>query len=188
MWKYKIANFLLFISIGFSSVAQQKEMKAIGQLYKQYNKDLENLDSYEIKLNTAGSFPTMTIFTNHEDKLLIKIEDKYEMGMEAAEYYYKNDSIQFIFYKSDRILNHWAADTVKYKKEELRFYFDKQQIIKAYTKDFVGIEGKNKAIKMADLPNKIVDLQKDKRWMEFNRKQRKYQHLYQTLEYAFDIK
>lgn len=188
MWEYKIAHFLLFISIGFSTVAQQKEMNAIRQLYSQYNKELKNLDNYEIKLNTAGSFPIMTIYTNHKGRLLIKTEDKYEMGMEAAEYYYKNDSIQFIFYQSDRILNHWAADTVKYKQEELRFYFNKQQVIKAYAKELWGIEGKNDSIKMANLPNKNVDLQKDKRWMEFNRKQRKYLHLYQNLEHAFDMK
>lgn len=154
--KISILVFLMLNSI-ISFAQNEARIIQIRELYKNYTENLSNMDSYEIKLNTAGSFPFLTIYTDFADKLMIRTEDADEFGSESTEYYFLDDSIQFIFSKSERLLTHWGADTVRYEMLELRFYFENGQVIKTLKKHFSGIEGENNNSDFNAAPNNAID-------------------------------
>lgn len=158
--KVLLITILGFVTLnGFGQT--DSRINAVRELYKDYNETISKMDSYEIKYNTAGSYPSLTIFTDFSGKVVIKTADNDEFGSEYSEYYYKNDTIQFIFYKAERLLDHWGADTVRFKKLELRFYFDNGQIIKTLKKDYVGIEGKDDKVDLASIKNVETDCNSD---------------------------
>ena len=178
--------FLIFVLI--DGVCQtESRINEIKLLYKNYNETIDNMDSYEIKYNTAGSYPSCTIFTDYSEKLLIKSVDAYEFGSEYVEYYVKNDTVQFVFFRSERLLDHWSADTVRFRKLELRFYLDKGQVIKALKKDFIGIEGKNDNVDMSSIRNTEIDYKFDfdSNWIDLEYKCKNTIELYWKLRDIF---
>ena len=165
----------------------ETKIKQIRELYKDYNENLSNMDTYEIKLNTAGSYPSLVIHTDSGDKVMIKTGDASEFGSSSAEYYYLKDTIQFIFSKSERLLTHWGADTVRYEMLELRFYFENGQVIKTLKKQFKGIEGHDDKIGFSQMPNKTINYKKDfdANWNYYDEKIADLIKLYANLERIF---
>lgn len=175
---------LFFIAIilmsfnGFSQV--DGRINEIRSLYKDYNDNISQMDSYEIRFNTTGSHPSINIYSDFSGKLLIKTSDEDEFGCSSSEYYYKNDVIQFVFHKSDRLITHWGAETVKFKKMELRFYFDNGRVIKTFKKDFVGVEGKDDNVDLGPIQNVEIDHKTDgdANWLYFRKKTNSLLELY----------
>ena len=159
----------------------------IRALYKNYNENLSQMDNYEIKLNIAGSYPSLMIHTDFNDKVLIKSADADEFGSSATEYYFLNDTIQFIYSKSERLLDHWGADTVRIQILELRFYFDKGKIIKTLKKKLTGIEGKDNKTAFDAIQNKIIDYKTDydSNWAYFQERVSNLKKLYSDLKGVF---
>ena len=83
--KRKITIILALISV--TSYAQtDNRIKQIRELYADYNDNFSNWDTYEIKWNTAGSYPTAVIYTNYDGKLMIKTADADEFGSSSTDY------------------------------------------------------------------------------------------------------
>jgi hypothetical protein len=180
---------LLFGFLNVSTVLSQNNPRIleIRQLYKDYNNNLSGMDNYEIKYNTPGTYPSLTFYTDNSGKLLVKASDEDEFGSQASEYYFKNDTIQFIFSKEERLINHWGTDTVRFRKNEVRFYFDKGKVIKTLKREYTGIEGKDEKVKLSDLPNIETDYlsDKDANWTYFREMIPKLSDLYNSLEKTF---
>jgi hypothetical protein len=188
MSKIKGLLIAFFAFVTFDGFGQRESrVNDIKQLYKEYNESLSQMDNYEIKYHTAGSYPSLTIFTDYSGKLLIKTEDADELGFSYSEYYFKNDTIQFIFFKSERLLDHWGADTVRFKKLELRFYFDNGQVFKALKKDFIGVEGKDDKVDLTSIKNTEIDYMTDydANWLNFRDRYKIFIKLYIDLQDTF---
>lgn len=159
----------------------------ISKLYKDYNEKIPDMDSYEIKYNTPGSEPSLTIYNDFSGKILIKADDADEFGSSYSEYYYKNDTIQFIYFKSERLIDHWGADTVKVRNNEVRIYFSRGEVIKTLKKELIAIEGKESKVDLAKLPNVETDYKTDKsvNWMFYREMISKLSGLAKSLDETF---
>jgi hypothetical protein len=177
----------LVVCSSYSYGQIDSRIEDIRELYKDYNESISYMDNYEIKCNTGGSEPSMVIYTDFKGKVLIKDGDADEFGSSSTEYFFKNDEIQFIFTKSDRLLNHWSEETVRFRKVELRFYFDKGQIIKSLKKDFTGIEGKDDDVNLSSVKNESIDhkTDDDANWTYYQERIPDIIKLYHTLDTVF---
>lgn len=149
---------VILVLISISSYAQiDNRIKEIRELYADYNESLSSWDTYEIKWNTAGSYPSAVIYTDFDDKMMIKTADADEFGSGSTEYYFFKNTIQFIYSESERLTTHWGADTVRYELLELRYYFDTGKVIKTLKKQFKGIEGQDNKNDFNQMPNKAIN-------------------------------
>ena len=182
----KILTILLFISSITCFGQTDSRISQIRSLYKDYNENLSDMDTYEIKLNTAGSFPSMIIYTDFGNKLLFITDDGDEFGSSSTEYYFLNDTIQFIFSKSERLITHWSADTVRYEMLELRFYFENGKVIKALKKQLHGDEGQERA-DFSSIPNQTIDYknEEESNWSYYEGKVADLMRFYNELERVF---
>jgi hypothetical protein len=181
-----ITIILIFITV--SSYAQiENRIKQIRELYADYNENLSNWDAYEIKWNTAGSYPSAVIYTNFDGKLMIKTADANEFGSTSTEYYFYKDTIQFIFSEYDRLTTHWGADSVRYELLELRYYFDKGEVIKTLIKQYKGIEGQDDKVDFNQMPNKTINHLEDNNanWRYYKEKIKDLLRFYSDLEKIF---
>lgn len=176
------------ISISVSSYAQMdNRIKQIRELYADYNENLSNWDTYEIKWNTAGSYPSAVIYTDYDGKLMIKTADADEFGSGSTEYYFYKDTIQFIYSESERLTAHWGADTVRFELLELRYYFDKGEVIETLKKQFKGIEGQDDKVDFKQMPNKTINHLEDynANWSYYEEKIKDLIRFYTDLERIF---
>lgn len=181
-----ITMILIFVSV--ASYAQiDNRIKQIRELYADYNKNLSNWDTYEIKWNTAGSYPSVVIYTDFDGKLMIKTADANEFSSGSTEYYFYKDTIQFIYSASERLTTHWGADTVRYELLELRYYFDKGKVIKTLKKQFEGVEGQDDKVDFKQMPNKTINLMEDHsaNWKYYEEKITDLLRFYSNLEKIF---
>lgn len=188
MKQYKAILAALFVFIMIDGYGQKEpRINEIRQLYKDYNEKLPNMDSFEIKYNTAGSYPSLIIYTDYSGKVLIKTKDEDEFSATSSEYYFKNDTIQFIFNKTDKLLSHWGEDSVRFSKLELRFYFENGKVIKALKKNFVGIDPQNKKIDLESIKNSEIDYltDSDANWKYYSSKYKDLIKLYLNLKNTF---
>jgi hypothetical protein len=179
---------IILVLFSISGHAQiDNRIKQIHELYSEYNEHLSNWDSFEIKWNTAGSYPSAVIYTDYDGKLMIKTAVADEYGTVSTEYYFYKDTIQFIYSESERFTTHWEADTVRYELLELRFYFDKGEVIKTLKRQFKGIEGQDDMVDFKQIPNKTINHLDDynAKWSFHEEKIKELIRLYSDLEKIF---
>lgn len=176
---------IIFMLLSVSTYGQiDNRINQIRDLYKEYNENLLEWDTYEVKWNTAGSYPSAVIYTDYEGKLLIKTEDANEFESVSTAYYFHNDTIQFIFSKSYRLTTHWGSDTVRYELLELRYYFDKGEVIKTLKKQFNGIEGQDDTDDISRIANKTINHLEDvaANWIQFEQRIKDLIKFYDAIE------
>jgi hypothetical protein len=179
---------IILVLVSISCHAQiDNRIKQIHELYSDYNENLSNLDTYEIKWNTAGSYPSAVIYTDYDGRLMIKTTNADEYGTVSSEYYFYKDTIQFIYSESERFTTHLEADTVRYELLELRYYFDKGEVIKTLKKQFNGIEGQDDMVDFKTMPNKAINHLDDynAKWSYYEEKIKDLLRLYSELEKIF---
>jgi hypothetical protein len=181
----KITLIILICLKGFNSYSQTKDrIKEIESIYDNFNKRKPE-SRIEIKNPDTGGGGSnwMTIYSEFSGIKVIKMGGGEEFGSESTECYFENDTIAFMFYKSQRLLSHWSTDTVRFEKLEVKLYFEKGEIIKAIKKKFNGIEGKDDDFNMNLLQNINVDYKSDSEvnWWYLNDKLKDLIKLYYIL-------
>ena len=179
---------LLFVLISLviinkSYCQSEDRINEIRKIYADYNENLSQMGNFEIKYNTDGSYPTMTIYTNYDGKMLVKESDADEFGSSNSEYYFQNDTIAFIFHKSYRLTTHWNAKPVKISRVELRVYFENGKAIRTLKKEFKGDESIGEDLDMSTLNNEEIDYASNRSY--FNEKIIQIVKLYHTLDAVF---
>jgi len=176
-----LLGILMFLSVTECFSQTTDRIKEIRELYEDYNKSYKHMYSTEIKSDDSGGQSTLTIYEDFfKGKMLIKASRSGEWEGSNTEYYYKDGIIQFIFHESITQLNHWSEDVVNFNICQLRFYFDKGQVIKALKKTYNGAGmGDINSQKNIEI-NYKTDV--DANWSEFSDKLKRLKQLTQNLD------
>lgn len=152
-----VVSIFLNISVCFSQ--SSKRIEEIRNLYKEYNEELKEFGKYEFSYFMEGDETRIILYTDLSGRVLMKTILAGEFSSWESEFYFKNDSIQFIFTEHIQT-NHWMEDTAKYDIRQNRYYFKDVKIIKCLTKELTVI-GDTKNNDISKIPNKEKVIQED---------------------------
>jgi len=123
---------------GYANTNEEKRLNEIRDLFREFNLVFKNkhiegytYDHYEIINHTAGSHKSIKIYTYLMQKVYAEVIFSSEFSGGQIDLYILDNTIQFLFSRTHKLLDYWGAEKVRFRKEEIRLYFHEGTPFKA---------------------------------------------------------
>ncbi len=141
------------MTVGQESV-DLSELKSIVSECKLYAGEQQK---HKLYIDESGGSKTINFQLKTRGCIIIQVETSHEYGSEFTSYIYKDNSLIYISFTSDLMLDHWNADTVRFQQIQREFFLWNESILLGQEKSYLGIQSIDQGSNLKETPWQLLD-------------------------------